>query len=366
MIERWREASGAVKAIAVLLAGVVVLNVGSYLFDKAIGPRADEGPASSSYTRGPDGFAAWAELLERNGIAVQRLREPVANTRLPSSTLVVLADAAVGFQDAAALKRFVIAGGNLIVAGAPSVGSMGSLTTGATPSAGRPAPASAIAAVPQTAGVRSISPATGFSSTGNALPVIAGESGTVVAVASFGRFGRVVEIADAGFLRNASLKLDDNAAFALSVTASRKTVIFVEYPHGFGSNEGLAALPNSWKWAAAGLLIAVLVWMLAAGRRLGPPDPSPLDQMPQRSAYVTSMARTLSRTKSPGLVLAPVRAHIVEQLSSGFASTDIKASGRKRGLSDAEIEAVLSTDDSPEAILAVGRALARMQSGEVS
>lgn len=358
MIERWRAASSAVKVIVLIVAAAILLNVGSFIIDKVVGPSAEAGPTSSSYTRDSDGLAAYAELLERSGVTVQRSREPLRTATLSPTSTVVLVDAFIEGSEGDALKRFVAAGGHLIAGGGQGASILHAVSVNVRPSSSPSAPSQVIVPVAETAGVGKLAPASGWQSSGTALPVVAGESGVTVAVQNIGR-GRLVAISDAAILSNQSLASADNAAFALAATSNR-TVIFIESVHGFGEGEGFDAFPTSWKFTAAGLLLATVLWMLASGRRLGPPDPSELEKVPARHEYVEALAATLQRSRDPNHTIDPVRAQVKARLDqAAHYASDL-------GLTDEELEAVVSPSGDEQSILAAGRALARLESGEVS
>ena len=64
-----------------IFGAIVAFNVGLELVRSLTGGTPG-GPASSSYSTGAEGAAAYAELLERSGHHVERLRRPVAKATL--------------------------------------------------------------------------------------------------------------------------------------------------------------------------------------------------------------------------------------------------------------------------------------------
>lgn len=198
---------------------------------------APQGPALSSYATTPRGVAAWAELLARDGHRVRQLRRSLAGAALPAgATLVVLGTPAPATAaDLRRLRRFLGAGGWLV------------LGSGAAAGAAR-------------------------------LP------------------GHVVSVADPGFLENQALASDGNALRSLGLAGPpSRPVIFDEAVHGYGAATGLAALPERWWLALAGLALAAGWWALSHARRLGGADPVPPPAAAPRSAYVEAMAATLAR-----------------------------------------------------------------------
>jgi hypothetical protein len=73
-------------------------------------------------------------------------------------------------------------------------------------------------------------------------------------------------------------------------------VVFAESLHGYGPSRGLAAIPNRWRLAFAGLALAGLLWVLARARRLGPPERTTAAPPPPRGAYVEALALLLRHT----------------------------------------------------------------------
>ena len=116
--------------------------------------------------------------------------------------------------------------------------------------------------------------------------------------------GRIVLLADSSPLQNRLLGEADNAAFALALSG-RGPLTFVESVHGYGPQRGLAALPARFGWALIGLLLAALVFMVARGRRLGPPERERRELPPPRRAYVDALAATMARGKEREEAVAP-------------------------------------------------------------
>jgi hypothetical protein len=256
------------------------------------------GPTSSSYATGPDGVAAWAELLERSGRRVERAREAPVDLNLDAeATLVILDPTGLDTEQRKAVLDFVTGGGR-VVAG----GSYATWVEDLVPRvewAARPVRvATVVAPAAETAGVEQV--ATGgpgsFTSTAEALPLVGDGDATVVALARVGE-GTVILISDPTFLQNAGLARSDNATLALGIAGTTDApVVFLESVHGYTSATGLGALPENWKWALALAGLAALVTIAARARRNGPPDEERRELPPPRVAYVDSMAGILGRT----------------------------------------------------------------------
>lgn len=365
MSTRWRW--GAI-LIGGLLAFSALSNLVEHLTPKPHGPR------SSSYATSPEGLAAYASLLAAYDHPVRRVREPPGERPLdPSDTAVLLDPGALPSQDVDALREFVREGGRLVVGGESSDFWL-DLLLDRPPgwSSSEVRRARPIVPVPETAGVEEVE-AEGpgvWRDAGQALPVIAGDGGSTVAVANVGR-GRVVLLADPSPLQNRLLDHADNSALGLAVAGARgRTVDFLEGVHGYEPATGLAAIPWSWRLALGGLIVAALVLMLARGRRLGPPEAESRELAPPRRAYVESLAALLSRTKRPAEAVEPVRTEAKRLLTQRGQLDDdpdeeaLRQLGRSAGLTDEEIDSLLGTASGKAGVLAAGRALVKLETVE--
>ncbi len=266
------------------------------------------GEDASAYATQPQGVAAYAELLQRNGHPVRYLREPLDEARLdPSATLVVLDAPALDGGERSALRRFLRGGGRLVAGGEDAGRGIlarpplwtpdGQLLTGPT----NP--------VPETRDVRLVSSdgGGGFASLGGSVGAL-GERGVLLAVAQAGP-GRALLLADTSPLHNRLLASTDNAALGLALAGpSRRPVVFAESVHGFGRASGLAAIPSRWRFALAIALLAAVLWLLSQARRLGPPEEDGGDPVPARLEHVDALALALRQVKDPAAAVEPVRA----------------------------------------------------------
>ena len=156
---------------------------------------------------------------------------------------------------------------------------------------------------------------------------LAGDEGSLLIVRRAGS-GRIALLADTSPLQNRLLDEDDNAAFALALSG-RGPLTFVESVHGYGPQRGLAALPARFGWALLGLLLAALVFMVARGRRLGPPERERRDLPPPRRAYVDALAATMARGKEREQAVAPVREEARRRLAR---RAGLREDARRRGV----------------------------------
>jgi Domain of unknown function (DUF4350) len=333
------------KALGVVVAAVVAVNLALQRIDGATGTPG--GPTSSAFATGPDGLAAYAELVEREGHPVTRLRTPPAESELdPGSTLVVLDPQGLTGEDNRALLRFVRRGGRLI----------GGRWVGYAWRAGGPRRAVPLVPIPELAAVRRVESAGegSWAPGGGALPALAGPGGTLLAVDELGA-GRALLLADASPLQNRLLEHADNAALGLGLAGPPgRPVVFAESVHGYGRASGLRAIPTSWRWTLGGLLVAALVWMVARGRRLGPPERARRALAPARREYVEALGAVLARTRSPAAAGEIVRSAALERLGPGAERDPAERAALEQGVRD------------DAGLLAAGRALARLERGRLA
>lgn len=350
-----------------IVIAVVALNIGlSLLRETFAGP---EGRPSSAYATAPQGVAAYTELLARSGYPVVPLRGSLTESLPDAGVVVVLDPENIADEEVSALRMWVAEGGYLVIGGRPGLWADGLLDEPPTWSPAAVLEASSLEDVPETRDVTTIG-GEGFGTwedSGAALPVLGLESSparTIVSVTDVGS-GRIVLLADTSILHNRFLARNDNAVFALNLAGAPGTPVhFAEGVHGYGTETGLAAIPTRWKLALGGLALAAIVWMIAAGRRLGSPEAQSRDLPPPRRAYIDALTTTLARTKRGDEVVAPVRAAARSKIArrSGLEpdadERSLEGAGRALGLTDEELAAVLgrSRDD----VVVAGRALVKL------
>ena len=333
-----------------------------------------KGPESSAYATSPAGLAAYADLLARQGLRVERRRRPVGEGAPPArGTLVVLDAGGVESEEAAAIARWVRGGGRLVAGGARGAGWLeGALGIPLPERAdGPPRSARVLAPVPETARVRSVRAAGGgeLRGTGGALPLLGTGAAPLASLTLAGR-GRVVLLADASPLQNRALASEDNAAFGLALAVTGEPVTFLETVHGYGAATGLAALPADARWALAGLLLAALAFGWSRARRSGPPEDAERPLPPPRADYVDALAGSLARTGRPAEVARPVheaaRAALARRagLPAGADEAELRAAAARIGLGEAETAALVRAPRDLDGALAAGRALAAVNGRE--
>ncbi len=363
MSARGRRVAGPV----LLVIGMIVLLVGVERLT-----RGPQGPDSSSYATAQRGVGAYAELLTRAGHSVRRLRGTLLEGAIGgTSTVVVLDPREVLPAEVRVVRRFLQRGGHVVAGGSPPGAWLHELLGAASPTwkQGGPSRAGVIARAPETAGVQMVFTAgagTWMRARG-ALPLLGGAQGALVLACRVGR-GRLVLLADASPLQNRLLPSADNAAFGLALV-SAGGVAFAEGVHGYGRVSGLAAIPMRWQLLLAGLGAATLVLVLSRARRLGPPQEIARPLPPPRGEYVDALAAALKRTRRPDEASAPVaaaaRARLAERarLPSDASPQAWRSAARQAGLADDEAAALFAGVTRETAVLARGRALARLTGG---
>ena len=322
------------------------------------------GPTSSSYATGDDGLAAFASLVARAGHPVRRLREPAATADLdPDTTLVVLDPTFVTSDDARALQRFVNEGGRLVAGGSRAQPWLRRVLPGAprwSPDGTRSA--TPVVPIPELAQVRRVelNGDGSWAASGRSLPTLAGNGRTVVSVATPGR-GRALLVADASPLENQLLAEADNAALGLGLAGPPgRPVVFPESYHGYGKSSGAGAIPGRWQALLALAGIAVLAYMLARARRLGPAEPERRELAPPRRAYVDALAALIARTRDRRTVAEALRARAQAVVTRSTGTGDLTGAAAL-GLEPDEIGALLHTEPSDAGLLAAARSLAKLE-----
>ncbi len=357
------------RVLGALLLGLVALRA---IVELTPAERPPGGPRSSTFATGPDGLAAYADLLVRSGREVRRERSRLSDATLdPTAVLFVVDPLAVRTDDADALARFVDAGGTLVASGQTADRWLRALLPApqrARPGDGPGGLVVPLAPVPEVAGVARVAASGAALDVGDGttlLPVLGDGSQVAAGVATAGA-GRVLVLADGSPLWNGLLAHEDNAAFGLALVPAGRRAVFAEEPHGYGRATGLGAVPRSFLVALAGVALAVLLLYAGAARRLGPVAHLARDLPPARAAYIDALARRLHQTHDRGAALAPLRAEgrraLLARGAAGPAADDdvLRALATARGLPALEIDALLGTAGDDATMLRVGRAVARL------
>ncbi len=358
--------------IAVLIGGVIVLNLLAQGLDRAVGGNEPGGVNDHSYATAGNGVAAYASLLSRYGHRVTQQRGALSRLQVGSvDTVIVLGPDVVAKDDATVLLDFVSNGGRLVIGDrAPPYlhelrdspprwsGGRVSLWTRIDPTLGN---------------VRSIAAADGgrWVATGSGRALVGDDTDALVTTDRIGR-GEILFLADPTPLENAYLVTADNAAFGLALAGPRHSIVFAEGVHGFGSSRGIDAIPSRWKFALGMLALGMLAFVLARARRFGPPDRAARDLPPARAEYVRALSLTLERTRDPAHALAPVQLWTRDRVTARAAlrpdasDEEIARAAKALGCSDRDVAVLLAPVTNNDDALALGRVLARISGGSDS
>lgn len=352
--------------VAVIVGGIIILNLLANGVDRAIGGNTPGGVTGSSYATGGEGTAAYASLLQAFDHSVSQQRGSLAdNPPAPDETMVILDPSTLPVADTDTLLQFVTQGGRLVIGGqqpfyfrrlrdhppqwSPTgrtewtdIGSgLGEVHTIATAAQGS------------------------FIDPGSSTVLVGTSSRSLLTSERVGA-GQILFLADASPLQNKYLGLDDNAAFGLALAGDpSRPVVFAEGVHGYGESRGFAAIPTRWKYALGMLLIAAVAYIWSRARRFGPPDRAARDLPPARAEYVRSLSTTLERTRDPVHSLEPVRQYTRARVAARAAlpptadDDDVERAARALGYPEDEIAALRMPPVDNAQTLALGRALAR-------
>ena len=177
-------------------------------------------------------------------------------------------------------------------------------------------------------------------------------------------------LADPAPLTNRFIGKSDNAAFGLAIVGAGP-VVFDETVLSVLPSEP-EPLPAAWKWTLGLLAGAAIVWILATGRRFGPPERTNRQLDPSRRYFVDSVAGTLSRAKDEGSAAQPLRvfarSQVIARAGLAYHATDLEvsAAARSLGLAEVHVAALTSRANTAEAAVAAGRLVAALSDSRVS
>jgi hypothetical protein len=358
------------RVVVSVVAGVIVIGALVQLTSAVTEGSTPTGPSSSSYSPASNGLEAYDELLSRSGRHVVQLTVPLTKSQIGrGSTLLIASPQYWTSGDVAVVQNVLSSAGRVVLMGQPPAGLLAALLAGSHPtwSSAQVETAASTGGGPLVYGVTQVesSGPGAWSSTGSANPVLVSDAGFLALFAQVDG-GNLVLVATPAPVSNELIGQADNAAFALDIAGSSgTTVVFDEYDHGYGHpGGGYGGLPNFWKAALILGLIAVLVWMWSASRRIGPPEDPERLLPPPRIRYVDAIATMLSTVPPSRLVTttAPVRAHAREELCrisgvSRDASDEVLSSAaHNAGVDPSLVDAILKSVSSESDIVDAGSA----------
>lgn len=290
--------------LGILVACVLLLAVLGY--GRATIEQRQRPSVYSTYDMGPNGYRALYEVLRTAGVSAGRF-ERTLETLDPAIRTLIL----TGYENdpsakpldahqAQLLRRFILAGGRLVVLDAEFVGAQDVTPGVGTTQRSRSNDAIALAHNAYTAGVARASGSIGWSfafKERRGVPLLANNRGLVAVWYRFGR-GEVVAITAPALFGNAQLRNADNLRFAYDVIGNHGAVAFDEYVHGY--DESLTM------WQALPAPVHAAIWIvlaLAATALIGANVPFAPPYLPDSgserdsSDYITAIAELMRRSR---------------------------------------------------------------------
>ena len=265
------------------------------------------GRSASVYDTGPGGTAALRKYFDAMGASTMTVQgDTFAADPSQVGVLFMIGPSEAFTQlDAVAVRQFVTGGGTAVLATdigvfeGPLLDTFDVHVAGALGPGQYPVGGIAFANPPTHA--ISIDRGVALSFGAGRVPLVSASGRTIVALAREGSGSLVVVGSVAPFL-TAEIGEADNGRFALALAApaiaGRRAVAFDEYHHGVHpTTDVLVLLTRTWPGRAlvfAG--VAFFLYLIASGRRLGPPIP--LDPRPPRSSldYIRGFAGLVRRS----------------------------------------------------------------------
>jgi hypothetical protein len=373
--DRWRLVPNGWRAALIIAAVVVVAGALVRITSALTEGSSPVGPASSSFSPTSDGLAAYAELLSKYDHQVTQLTSPLTTGSVAQgSTLVVAAPDSWTQSETQGVVSVIQRGGRVIVMGQPPPGLMESMFPyGNAPGWSQMAvttstPTGTSQFVYGVSTVASSGPGS-WSNAGITTPLLVSGGVSLALFAQVGA-GSVILLGSPAPLQDRLIGEADNAAFALDISGGLGApVVFDEYDHGYGqTGGGYGGLPDYWKAAFVVALIAVLVWMWSASRRLGPPEEKERLLAPARVRYVDAMATLLSTAEPEELpsvgfgLQARARSELCRVVGVSVQASDdeVARAARSVGIDESLIRAALVPPGSSDEMVYAGRAVAEL------
>ncbi len=359
-IDRRSLVRNVVRVVVWFVMAYTAVAIGSTVFAPSV-----TGPGGSSFVTTEDGVAAWRELLGDLGRRTVALRQPLTDAALdPSQTTLIVVQPDPALLDGPYVRevqRFVEDGGRLVItagnAAARALVPDAGLANGVL---GELRPRLPVA---ETAFVRRavFDGDVYFADPGSGVPLLTDDGRRHAALAAQIGAGRVILLAEKSAVTNRLLAVADNAALAVGATGDR-AVVFDEYLHGYGLNQGPGALPARLVVAVAVTALGALVWMWAAGRRLGTAEQPGRALPPARSEYVGALASSLARVDPDERAFGSLRGYGLELLERLGAQpgTGVSALAGRVELTERELAALRSPVASKSDAVLVGSAVTKL------
>lgn len=323
----------------------------------------------STYDYASGGYRAWYELLDAEGVRVERFEQRPAFLDRSVDVYISAANtygdyaiAAVGGNlevptsgDWDALAKWIRAGGHFVwltdgtidpeEMNAPEVAKTGPVNDAAV----------TVARSEQTDGVSQVSGTSRlrvpFDASAGAAPLVADDTGSVVVTYPLGS-GTVTIISDESLFENDRLLHADNARFAFDVATSGLTphgaVAFDEWSHGFVSGDTWwRILPRQFQAALIIIASALVLLVIGTALRFGPVAKLPDESERTSAEYLSSMALLYERGRAARNAIKELADACLREVASSIGLPDSAtatsiatrlAGGADGGLGDAVME----------------------------
>jgi hypothetical protein len=369
VLARWRLIPPGWRSVIVVVIAIVIAGVLIRLASAVTEGSAPQGPQSSSFSPTAEGLEAYSQLLGQSGARVEQITSPLSGqTFTAGTTLVVAAPTSWQPSSSKSLDKLLLQGGRVVLAGEPPTGLLETLLVGPMPtwSATPISMAESSGGSPLVSGIEKVvsSGPGSWLQTGETQTLLSGGGRYLALTQRVGK-GTLVLLASVAPLQNRLIGQADNAAFGLDIGLSgEKAVAFDEYDHGFGQvGGGVGGLPRYWRAGLLLALAAVVLWLLSAVRRFGPPEDPERLLPPPRVAYVDALATLLSTTpperaaSATGSLQIRAREGLCRTigLPRDASDAEIARAAATTGISDDLVTTVLGTPRTVDELVAVGR-----------
>jgi uncharacterized protein DUF4350 len=356
--------------VTVAAAAVALLVAAAYLTQNQREAASSKYDSLSTYDAASGGYRAWYELLQREGVRVERFErrpaflDPSVDVYVSASNAfdtVARAERGVAAEFATpgdwdALAKWVKAGGHLVWLAdgvtqpefmkAPPLQKAGPSEDGAV----------TIIPVALSTGVRSVSGTSRlrvpFATSTSAAPIIADDTGGVVVSYPFGS-GTVTIVADESLFQNGRLSRADNARLAYDLATTGLTphgsVAFDEWSHGFVAGDSWwSILPRQMQIAIVAVALALVLLAIGTALRFGPTARLPDVSERTSAEYLTSMALLYQRGRAVRSAIREMADACIRDVAAGLGLPESAAAKvialRAGGTDDGPGEEIMELD----------------------
>ena len=328
-----------VRWLAIVIGVFALLAVVVAVYDTYFDSRTD-GPLGSSYVTTAQGVGAWHDVLVELGTSVERLRTPFATGMVSRDTTYVVVFPDEGSSDTVGeLRMHVARGGRAVLVGAQEIESALGIELDRVQSEEGGTEnveamfVSDVASIRTTGMLYASQPdAAGgdLRPTGERISMAGGEIAVVYRLGE----GEIITLSDPWVFSNAFLKDADNAVLAVRISG-QGPVVFDEFSHGFGTDEGLGGLTAGLvRFALVGLL-AALVAMWSISSRIGPPEQATRALPPARGVFIDAVAQGVVGSGDVG-AFEPLRMRALDTLDRVGSRYDVGGIDAQRRLAGAQ------------------------------